>query len=1191
MQVGDESGMALRRKNRAILAYLALSQRPSNRPTLAALFFQQAADPLRSLRLSLSRLRGALGEGALVLEGERVWVNQGFFMIDAAEFQNVLALADVDSVPLETLEKTVDLYRGEFLAGLHLPDTPEFEMWLVSQRSYFRQLYERGALALVKRLTTESQHQKALAVALQLVQHNPLLEEAHYHLIWLYGQTDQRTAAVEQFHHCQTILQEELAVEPMPEIISLYEDILAGRLTKTRITIRPTPALPTTQAADFVGREAEWQRLNQAWTRTQQGSRRIILISAEAGGGKTRLVKEWAASLPADLFFSGPCYESTRTLAYQPWQTLLAQLYERLDPAEVAQALPTTGLRALARLLPPLATRYPPSEQGHQDQLLVAVHALLGLAGRPFILFLDDLQWADAASLTLVHFLTIQRLTPVLFIAAYRPEEAQDNAALLSLLRDWQGKPDVRRLELEPLTAETVSQLIRRLWPQLAEGFREPHLRDRLLAATGGNPLFLNEIIRELAGAGRLPEELPVPPSLRALVQRRLAELPASGRQVLESLALLAQPAEFDLVREISGRSEEETLTALELGLGRRLLVSTTEMPPLVDFRHDLMGQAVREQLSPIRRQRLHQRTAVQLSSRDSKAAILAYHWGRAGDLAQERQYAVQAGHDAAALYAYSEAAGYWQRALALTTESWQQAGLYALLGQAHFHTGDWDEAEGMFQAGLALVAGQETAVTADLQTGYGLLLEYRGNFEKAMALDQSALAYFRTKGDRPQIARTLGLIALLHWRQGRYDEALTYCREALADPEAMTDPTTKIRLLNISGLIYWRQRDYQQADDYLQQARQLALQFQDRRYQAIVLGNMGNVVQDRGHYQRAITLYQKALELYQEINDRMGHAVMLGNIGLMYFYLGEDERAVDFGHQALALDQQMGNQESVARHLSNLANSFSRMERYEQAFENCREALEIDAGLGNRRGALIHAGNLSTIYLLWGQTAEALACLAYALYLDDRLEHTRELARHLVDIAAVYLFDNELDKAQSVMALAMPVQERLAIDFELAWAYLVAGRLEISLEQAETAVRLLNLAEQTAQKASRADLVFEARVRLPQALWLAGELTVETAVEQLENLIDPSLSLRQLADVYFGQWQISQRERIRDKARQAYEACLAAAYTAEAYQRAEALGAANLPSKPIRQPLPAVITATTPELDLILGQVEQASL
>jgi hypothetical protein len=153
----------------------------------------------------------------------------------------------------------------------------------------------------------------AFPIAQRLVQQNPLLEEAHYHLIWLYAQMGQRTAALEQFAQCRNILHQELAVEPTPELLVLRDEIQAGRPAAVpgHAPLSPSITSPVIQTADFVGREAEWQILDSAWADVRQGTPRALLISAEAGGGKTRLVQEWAGNLPEGTFFYGPCYEPT----------------------------------------------------------------------------------------------------------------------------------------------------------------------------------------------------------------------------------------------------------------------------------------------------------------------------------------------------------------------------------------------------------------------------------------------------------------------------------------------------------------------------------------------------------------------------------------------------------------------------------------------------------------------------------------------------------------------------------------------------------------------------------------------------------------------------------------------------------------------------------------------------------------
>ncbi|MEJ2747927.1 MAG: hypothetical protein P8183_08450, partial [Anaerolineae bacterium] len=167
----DGTAVSLRRKSRAVLAYLAAAERPYTRHELASLFCQSAADPNQTLRLILSRLRRVVGEAALLTEGNTVHLDSELCPVDLQPFAQTLEQPDLSQVSSEALAQVVTRYRGEFLAGLHLPDAPEFEMWLVGQRSRWRQLYERGALAWLHRLIADGQLSQALPLAQKLVQH------------------------------------------------------------------------------------------------------------------------------------------------------------------------------------------------------------------------------------------------------------------------------------------------------------------------------------------------------------------------------------------------------------------------------------------------------------------------------------------------------------------------------------------------------------------------------------------------------------------------------------------------------------------------------------------------------------------------------------------------------------------------------------------------------------------------------------------------------------------------------------------------------------------------------------------------------------------------------------------------------------------------------------------------------------
>ncbi|MGH2543992.1 MAG: BTAD domain-containing putative transcriptional regulator, partial [Ardenticatenaceae bacterium] len=371
----------LRRKSRAMLAYLAVTGRAHSRRALAEMFCQETDDPSAALRSLLSRIRRQLGAETLLTEGDTVQFNRQAGWVDCLEFEQTLE-GDLGQPPWEHLAARVDLYRGEFLDGLSLADAPEFELWLLGERARLRNLYERGLAEIVGRLIALQQYGPAIRWAQQLVQSNPLLEEVHAQLMWLYAQTGQREAALQQFDHCRELLARELAVEPTPELRALRDEVLSGQIGRTSPR-HPIIGMDVSEearpASDFVGREKELAHLHQAWQAAERGQGPVVLLEAEAGGGKTRLAHEFAHALPDALLLVGECYESTRALPYRPWIELLETALDSISLAALEQ-LPSFWLDYLMRLLPSLARRLqrqpppaPPTTGGELEKLFTAI--------------------------------------------------------------------------------------------------------------------------------------------------------------------------------------------------------------------------------------------------------------------------------------------------------------------------------------------------------------------------------------------------------------------------------------------------------------------------------------------------------------------------------------------------------------------------------------------------------------------------------------------------------------------------------------------------------------------------------------------------------------------------------------------------------------------------------------------------
>ena len=372
--VAADEPVVLRRKTRALLAYLATADQSHTRQTLMDLFCLDAMSPSRALSVLLSRIRHHLGKAAIITHGSSIQLNRQLAGVDYAVFQQQLS-GDLSQKSVADIETAVSLYRGEFLEGLTLPNAPEFELWLLGQRAHAHQLLERGLFALIQRLSQRDGYDTAVQYARQLLQYNPLLEDGHAWLIWLYAQTGQREAALRQYDQCRLLLQAELGVAPTIELQKLQAAIVSGALARPLHRVE-TAVLPTSPslASDFVGRAAPYGQLQSAWHSAQAGQGVALLIGAPAGGGKTRLVQELIRHLPQTTtstslsagVYVGGCYESTRTLPYQPWLEILEDHLQQLDDAALQQLPPATQAY-LCRLLPAMARRLPQTAAAASD--------------------------------------------------------------------------------------------------------------------------------------------------------------------------------------------------------------------------------------------------------------------------------------------------------------------------------------------------------------------------------------------------------------------------------------------------------------------------------------------------------------------------------------------------------------------------------------------------------------------------------------------------------------------------------------------------------------------------------------------------------------------------------------------------------------------------------------------------------
>lgn len=467
------------RKVLALLAFLAVEGGMQSRDRLAGLLWVDATPEAgrNSLRNTLSYLREALGgEQHLRIERQAIGLNLGSgVMVDVLELEKAAKLAlEPGDIALKTqiskLEWAANLYQGDFLTGLNLADDSEFDAWLLEKRELFKRHIQTVLERLAQLQSNAGQFSSAIGTAFKLVALDPLNEAGYRLLIGLQHTSGDRVGALKSFEVLQNTLRTDLNLEPSPETLALAQRIRLENAPPTTRAPR-VPSLPSMLLEGrMVGRVNEFVKMVEAYHGTAIGEPRFVTVSGEPGIGKTRLASEfltWANSQGATVL-RGRAFETGGGLAYQAITDALRK-YLR-NAADLTNVLRPIWLAELSKLLPELLERYPDLPMPSQDETVARTRLFeavarfgLGLASRaPVVMFIDDLQWADQASLELIAYSArrwLEEQSPVLLVFTVRAE-ALGNTNLQAWLTSLSHEHQAVTLMLEGLSAEDTARLI-----------------------------------------------------------------------------------------------------------------------------------------------------------------------------------------------------------------------------------------------------------------------------------------------------------------------------------------------------------------------------------------------------------------------------------------------------------------------------------------------------------------------------------------------------------------------------------------------------------------------------------------------------------------------------------------------------------------------------------------------------------
>ena len=486
----------------------------------------------------------------------------------------------------------------------------------------------------------------------------PYDEVVHASLITALGAAGNQAEALDHFRVIRTRLVGELGVEPGHALNAAQHRVLTQDMAPDADLVPPVSPRPTTPSAALVGRVSELESLRSTLTAACDGGTGVVLLEGEPGVGKTRLLETVTADAAARgaLAVWSQCVDGDAAPSMWPWVQVVDAVLRRQPPA--ARNDWRTGDVGL--LVAPSSDR--PSDDGSLDgtsqfALFERVTELLEdvSARRPLVLVVDDLQWADVASLRLLVHVVERRVPGVAIFAALRDRAPAPGTELGKALAAIGRMAGHRRIMVQPLSVDEVAELIGR-----ETGYPPTEaVTRRVFERTDGNPLFVRELSRLLSSTGALDGGAVahgVPSTIRDVVQDLSSGLDDDARELLQLAALIGRNVDLGLLARAADLDVHTCLGRLEPVEALGLLGPAPGDPFAQRFAHDVVREAFSANISPQRVLQLHLRVADALqdgeSIEDSGVERLAHHLWKAGPLAdpvRTVRVLVRAGRRAAA--------------------------------------------------------------------------------------------------------------------------------------------------------------------------------------------------------------------------------------------------------------------------------------------------------------------------------------------------------------------------------------------------------------------------------------------------------------------------------------------------------------------------------------------------------------
>lgn len=996
------------RKVAALLGYLAVESRPIPRSYLVELFWpdQSESRGRNNLSQALHNLQG-LWPGCIEANYHTVQFC-GSHGLDLQMFDELEVKAEVTAWVM-----AIELYRGQFMAGMYLDDCPEFEQWLRLQQ----EIWQRRASQILRHLITHYLKHNELETALRytsrLLEIDPGEEEGHRQQMIILALRGQRSAALAQFETCRRYLNEELGVEPARETVQLYEQIRSGELcpesqaveTKEKFSSTLTHVslfynnLPA-QSTSFIGREKELALIEQYLANP---ACRLLTIIGLGGIGKTRLALQ-AATL-TNKFRHGVCFIP-------------------LTSTGQAEFLISTIADAL---------NFPLYGRGNQKAQLINY-----LSDKEILLVMDNFEHLVSGAGLLIEIL--QRAPDLKLLVTSRERlnlheewvldlqgllvpESEDSihvenysAVQLFLQRAQQVRADFWLRFLDKPAIVHICRLVegQPLGIELAAALTRTFSCQDIATEIEKNYNFLTTSFQNRAKRHQ---------SIRAVFEHSWGLLSEEERSIFRKLAVFWGSFSRKSSEQVVGASPFLLSVLLDKSLLRRTSADRYEI-------HELLRQYAAEKLA---------------ENPAEKQMVKEAHCRYFAEFLCEQENHLKRGQQKQALEAINveidnvRAGWFWAINHKRTSQIEQYIeDLFLFYNlQSRFQEG-----ETVFrQAATNLRELKEKGdsdwaidqMLGQVLARQGVFCASLGHFDQAKVIMHEGLAIFANAKIRQESPRGLNYLGAIAWALGEYVDAQKLCQEGLDIAQKEGDRWKEAWILEYLGMIAISLGEYEEAKTIAQRSLAIFREFGYCSGVAFSLNILGIAARNLGEYREAKQFCQESLKIAKEIDDRWEEALALEYLGMTAISLGEYDEAKALLQKSLAIFREFDYRSGIANCLNLLGTVARNLGEYTKAKRLHQEVLRICRDLDYPLGIALTSYYLGRTAYLLEDYLEAKRLLTESLTIAQKLAYQRGITQSLNALGSVAYALGEYQEAKNYLLAALKsTQEIKAVSIAL---------------------------------------------------------------------------------------------------------------------------------------------------------------